>query len=359
MTDKPVGPLRQRMIEDMTVRHFKEKVQKDYIRHVQNFKDFLGRSPDTATSEDLRLFQLHMTRNHVGAPSINCAIVALRFFFKVTLERPDLVRHLTFVHEPRKLPVVLSPEEVARLLEAAPGVKYKAALSVAYGAGLRVSEVVSLKISDIDSTRMMLRVEHGKGGKDRQAMLSPRLLELLRDWWRIARPQVWLFPGRDPINPMSTRQLNRACHAAAHMAEITKRVTPHTLRHSFATHLLEQNIDIRVIQVLLGHAKLDTTALYTRIATSTIRDIMSPLDRLTPLQSGRRPALGLITGSRAQRWGRDPASPRRSLRVQRSAHVPVGNTLSLNATVCGCPPTLIGQKLGTRRAWARETIITY
>jgi integrase/recombinase XerD len=245
-----ISPLRQRMIEDMTVRHFKEKVQKDYIRHVQNFKDFLGRSPDTATSEDLRLFQLHMTRNHVGAPSINCAIVALRFFFKVTLERPDLVRRLTFVHEPRKLPIVLSPEEVARLLEAAPGVKYKAALSVAYGAGLRVSEVVSLKVSDIDSTRMMLRVEQGKGGKDRHAMLSPQLLELLRDWWRIARPQVWLFPGRDPIDPMSTRQLNRACHAAAHMAEITKRVTPHTLRHSFATHLLEQNIDIRVIQVL-------------------------------------------------------------------------------------------------------------
>ena len=254
MTDKPVSPLRQRMIEDMTVRHFKEKVQKDYIRHVTNFKDFLGRSPDTATSEDLRLFQLHMTRNHVAAPSINCAIVALRFFFKVTLERPDLVRHLTFVHEPRKLPIVLSPEEVARLLEAAPGVKYKAALSVAYGAGLRVSEVVSLKISDIDSKRMMLRVEQGKGGKDRHAMLSPRLLELLRDWWRIARPQVWLFPGRDPINPMSTRQLNRACHAAAHMAEITKRISPHTLRHSFATHLLEQNIDIRVIQVLFETA---------------------------------------------------------------------------------------------------------
>ena len=171
-------------------------------------------------------------------------------------------------------------------MEAAPGVKYKAALSVAYGAGLRVSEVVSLKVSDIDSKRMMLRVEPGKGGKDRHAMLSPQLLELLRDWWRIARPRVWLFPGLDPINPMSTRQLNRACHAAAQMAEIAKRVSPHTLRHSFATHLLEQNIDIRVIQVLLGHAKLDTTALYTRVATNTIRDVMSPLDRLTPLKSG-------------------------------------------------------------------------
>jgi site-specific recombinase XerD len=247
---------------------------------------FLGRSPDTATNEDLRRFQLHLTENRAGAPIINSTVSALRFFFTVTLGRADAARHLTFVHEPRKLPVVLSPEEVARLLEAAPGVKYKAALSVAYGAGLRVSEVVSLKVSDIDSKRMMLRVEQGKGGKDRHAMLSPQLLELLRDWWRIARPQVWLFPGLDPINPMSTRQLHRACHAAAQMAEIAKRVSPHTLRHSFATHLLEQNIDIRVIQVLLGHAKLDTTALYTRVATNTIRDVMSSLDRLTPLKSG-------------------------------------------------------------------------
>jgi len=206
--------------------------------------------------------------------------------FQVTLERPDLVRHLTFVHEPRKLPIVLSPEEVARLLEGGArrqiqGCAQRRLWCRPARFGSRLAEV-----SDIDSKRMMLRVERGKGDKDRHAMLSPHLLELLRDWWRIARPQVWLFPGLDPINPMSTRQLNRACHAAAHMAEITKRVTPHTLRHSFATHLLEQNIDIRVIQVLLGHAKLDTTALYTRVATNIIRDVMSPLDRLTPLQSG-------------------------------------------------------------------------
>src|ERR1700730_11415105 len=266
MLEKPISPLRQRMIDDLTARRFKEKVQKDYVRHVRTFTAFLGRSPDRATSEDLGRFQLHLAQQQISAGSINAAIAALRFFFTVTLERPDLVRPLTTVNEPRRAPVVLSEEEVARLLEAAPGVKYKAALSVAYGAGLRVSEVVSLKVSDIDSNRMMLRVEQGKGGKDRHAMLSPQLLELLRDWWRIARPQVWLFPGLDPINPMSTRQLHRACHAAAQMAEIAKRVSPHTLRHSFATHLLEQNIDIRVIQVLLGHAKLDTTALYTRVA---------------------------------------------------------------------------------------------
>ena len=262
MSEKPISPLRRRMIEDMTVRNFVEKTRNDYIRHVRSFTAFLGRSPDTATPEDLRRFQLHQTQTGVRAPSINGSVAALRFFFTVTLDRPEMARHLTFVREPRKMPAVLSPEEVARLLEAAPGVKYKAALSVAYGAGLRVSEVATLKVSDIDSERMMLRVEQGKGRKDRHAMLSPVLLDLLRDWWRIARPTAWLFPGRDPVQPISTRQLNRACHAAAVMAEITKRVSPHTLRHSFATHLLEQNTDIRVIQVLLGHSKLETTALY-------------------------------------------------------------------------------------------------
>jgi integrase/recombinase XerD len=280
MTDECISPLRQRMIEDMSLRNFGEKTQKDYIRAVKNLTAFLQRSPDTASNEDLRLFQLHLAENRVGAPTINSTVSALRFFFTVTLDHAAAVRHLTFVHEPRRLPVVLSPEEVARFLEAAPGVKYKAAFSVAYGAGLRVSEVAALKVSDIDSKRMMLRVDQGKGRKDRHAMLSPVLLELLRDWWRIARPTAWLFPGRDPLKPMSTRQLNRACHAAADMAEITKRVSPHTLRHSFATHLLEQNTDIRVIQVLLGHAKVDTTAIYTHIATNTIRAVMSPLERL-------------------------------------------------------------------------------
>jgi integrase/recombinase XerD len=281
MTDECISPLRRRMIEDMTVRNFAPKTQHDYIRAVTNLTRFLGRSPDTAIAEDLRRFQLHLTESGVRAPTINFTVTALRFFFTVTLDRADAIKHLTFVAEPRKIPVVLSPEEVARFLEAVPGVKYKAAFSAAYGAGLRVSEVAALKVSDIDSERMLLRIEQGKGHKDRYAMLSPVLLELLRDWWRIARPKVWLFPGRDPLQPMSTRQLNRACHAAADMAEITKRVSPHTLRHSFATHLLEQNTDIRVIQVLLGHAKVDTTALYTHIATNTIRAVMSPLERLS------------------------------------------------------------------------------
>jgi site-specific recombinase XerD len=285
MTKQAISPLRQRMIEDMAIRKFAPKTQHDYVQRVKDFAAFLGRSPDLAQPEDVRRFRLHLASIGAHAPKINATVSALRFFFNVTLDRPELAKHLSFMHEPRKVPVVLSPEEVARFLEAAPNVKYKAALSVAYGAGLRVSEVVALKVSDIDSERMMLRVEQGKGRKDRHAMLSPVLLALLRDWYRIGRPQGWLFPGLKPASPMTTRQLTRACHAAADMAEIAKRVTPHTLRHSFATHLLEQNIDIRVIQVLLGHAKLETTALYTRVATNTIREVMSPLDRLTPLTS--------------------------------------------------------------------------
>jgi site-specific recombinase XerD len=257
---------------------------------------FLGRSPDTATAEDLRRFQLHQSEAGVGTPMLNGAVSALRFFFTTTLDRPDLARRLTAVRRPCKLPEVLSPEEVTLLLEAAPGPKYKAAFSTAYAAGLRVSEVVALKVSDVDSARMMLRIEQGKGRKDRHAMLSPQLLALLRDWWREGRrlgvmlPNGWLFPGRLPVNPMSPRQLNRVVHAAADAAGIKKRVSPHTLRHSFATHLLEQDIDIRVIQVLMGHAKLDTTALYTRVARTTIGTVTSPLDRLVPLAASRERA---------------------------------------------------------------------
>src|SRR4029450_10730966 len=254
--------------------------QHDYVQRIKNFTAFLGRAPDTASFEDVRRYQLHLAGRGVGVATLNQTVATLRFFFRVTLKRHEIVEHTTFIHEPRKLPVVLSPEEVARLLNAAPGLKYKAALSVAYGAGLRAAEVVSLKVSDIDSKRMIIRVEQGKGGKDRNVMLSPSLLNLLRTWWKAARPQGWLFPCRDPAQPMTTRQLNRACHAAAQMAEINKRVSLHTLRHSFATHLLEQNIDVRVIQVLLGHAKLDTTALYTRVATKTIREVMSPLEHI-------------------------------------------------------------------------------
>jgi integrase/recombinase XerD len=280
MTDQTISPLRRRMIEDMTIRKFAERTQEAYIRAVKNFSAFLGASPDTASAEDLSCYRLHLVASGAGVPTINNSLTALRFLFLVTLRKPAVVLDMPFVREPRRLPVVLSPEEVARLLDAAPGLKYKAALSVAYGAGLRASEVISLKVSDIDSARMVIRVEQGKGRKDRYVMLSEHLLELLRAWWKAGRPQGWLFPGQNPVNPLTPRQLNRACHAAAQMAEIDKPVSLHTLRHSFATHLLEQKTDIRVIQVLLGHQKLDTTALYTRVALKALGQVTSPLEHL-------------------------------------------------------------------------------
>jgi len=258
-------------------------VQNDYIRHVKNFTIFLGRSPDTATPEDLRGFQLHQRDTGVQPPTMNGAVSALRFFLVTTCNQPDMARHLKIVKQPQKLPVVLTPEEVLLLLESAPGPKYKAALGVAYGAGLRVSEVANLKVTDIDRARMVLRIEQGKGRRDRNGMLSPRLLELLQEWWLIGQPTTWLFPGRDPLLPITTRQLYRVVRDTAAAVGIQKRVSPHTLRHSFATHLLEQGVDIRLIQVALGHSKLDTTARYAHVASKVLRDMVSPLDRLGPL----------------------------------------------------------------------------
>jgi integrase/recombinase XerD len=292
--DKPISPtagssLRQRFIEDMTVRGFSDKTRRSYIRIVEGFATFLGRSPHTATAEDIRQFQVHQSELGMHAPAMNGNVAALRFFFTQTLDRPDLSRKLIRLRYPRKLPSVLSAEEVARLLAATKCLKHRAALSVAYGAGLRVAEVASLKVGDIDSARMLIRVERGKGGRSRHALLSPDLLTLLRAWWQEGRhqgvmlPGGWLFPGQDPSKPITTRQLGRVVEEAAQTAELTKHVSPHTLRHSFATHLLEDGTDIRVIQVLLGHAKLDNTALYTRVATRTVRTVTSPLDKIVAL----------------------------------------------------------------------------
>ena len=292
---QPVSPLRQRMLEDMAMRGLHQETQRNYLRSVRSFAAFLKRPPDTATADDIRRFQVHQAESGVQPQSVNCSVSALRFFFTVTVARPDLSRCFVIVRYPQKLPMVLNVEEVGRLLEMAPGAKYRAALGTAYGAGLRVSEVASLKVGDIDSTRMLIRVEQGKGRKDRNAMLSPQLLRLLRLWWRegkrrgVMLPGGWLFPGQNALEPISTRQLNRAVHEAAEAAGIKKRVSPHTLRHSFATHLLEQDVDIRVIQVLLGHFKLDTTALYARVATKTIRAVTSPLENLRLLMEGNDP----------------------------------------------------------------------
>jgi len=285
MSEKPISPLRARMVEDMTVRNFVPATQREYIRAVKKLAAFLKRSPDTATADDLRAFQVHLSETGARPGVINATVTALRFFFNVTVGRPETTRLLAFVYEPKKLPRVLPPEHVLRMLEAAQSPKSKAMLSVAYGAGLRAMEVVTLKVASIDSQRMLIRVEQGKGRRDRSAMLSPQLLELLRDWYRIARPSIYLFPGRDKVSPMTPRQFNRIVHEAARLAGLPAWVSPHTLRHSFATHLLEQNIDVRVIQVLLGHANLDSTARYTHVATNIIRGVMSPLDRLTPLRN--------------------------------------------------------------------------
>jgi site-specific recombinase XerD len=276
------------MIDDMRMRKMGGRTQIAYIRAVRRLAAFLKRSPDTATADDLRRFQLHLVDTGTSPTTINGTLSGLKFFFDVTLGRGELMVKMQPVPQPRKLPVVLSCEEVARLIAAAPNLKSQAALSVAYGTGLRAGEVIALKVTDIDSTRMTLRVEQGKGRKDRYAMLSPVLLERLRAWWRVGHaqgkilPNGWLFPGMDPTDPVTARQLNRAIHAAAERARIDKRVSMHTLRHSFATHLLEQKVDIRVIQVLLGHKRLETTALYTHVATEVLRKVISPLENLPP-----------------------------------------------------------------------------
>ena len=290
MTERSISPLRQRMIEDMTVRGFTARTQRGYIAAMKRFTAFLGRRPDQATVEDLRRFQVQMRSEGASATSMNAAVSALRFFFGVTLGRSDASVGMTTVRQPRRLSVILSPEEVARLLDAAPSLKAKAALSVSYGAGLRASEVVLLKTTDIDSSRQVIRVEQGKGRKDRYAMLSPDLLALLRAWWRAGRakgvmlPGGWLFPGQNPVNHLTTRQLNRMVHAATEAAEIDKHVSLHSLRHCFATHLLEQKVDIRVIQVLLGHKKLDTTAHYSRVDSRMLKAVKSPLEQLAARQ---------------------------------------------------------------------------
>jgi integrase/recombinase XerD len=286
MPDSNTSPLRQRMLDDMALRKLSEKTQIQYVRAVKRFTRFFGQSPDLASPEDLRRFQKHLVDEGVSATTINATITGLRFFFEVTLDRPGALKKMSPLRAPQRLPTVLTVDEVKRLLEAAPNLKAQAALSVAYGAGLRASEVVHLKISDIDSERMIIHVEQGKGQRDRNAMLAPPLLKLLRRWWQEAHrngkmlPGGWLFPGMDPVDPLSTRQLNRFVKFAADAAKIDKRVSMHTLRHSFATHLLEQKVDIRLIQVLLGHQKLNNTARYAHVATRTLTEIDSPLEAL-------------------------------------------------------------------------------
>jgi integrase/recombinase XerD len=291
-----VTPLRHRMIEDMNGRKLCAGTQRGHIHSCKRFAAFLNRSPDTATSEDIRRFQLHLAETGVSICNRNRIMTGLRFLFRVTLRRLDLANEVYHIREPQKIPLVMSPDETRRLLAVASNLKVRTLLSLGYGCGLRASEVVRLKVKHIDSAQKIIRIEQSKGRKDRNVMLSPETLGLLRQWWQV-RPsrydagalvaERWLFPGNRHGKPMTTRQLSRLFHQAAEAAGIKKAVTLHALRHSFATHLLERGTDIRIIQALLGHDKLDTTARYTRVATGMIAGIESPLDLLS--QPRRKP----------------------------------------------------------------------
>lgn len=275
------SPLRRRMIEDMTVRNLSPATQRSYVHAVSKFSRFFGRSPDRLGLEDVRTFQVHLVAMGVSWGALNQTVCALRFFYGVTMGQPELPERIPYARQPRSLPVVLGADEVVRFLEAVSGLKTRTALTTAYAAGLRAAEAARLKTTDIDSGRKVIRVERGKGGKDRYVMLSAQLLTILRTYWRLARPITWMFPGRDETRPIDPQTLHAACRSACAAAGLDKRVTVHTLRHSFATHLLEAGTDIRIIQVLLGHSNLSTTARYTRVANHTISRTVSPFDRLT------------------------------------------------------------------------------
>ena len=282
MTDATaaVSPLRRRMIDDMSLRNLSPATQQSYLYAVARFSRHHGRSPDRLDIEDVRAFQVYLVSQGISWPALNQTVCALRFFYGVTMNRAEMPERIAYARTPRKLPVILSADEVVRLLEAVSSLKARAALTTAYAAGLRASEAVSLKVSDLDSDRMLIQIRHGKGARDRTVMLSPQLLRILRTYWRLARPETWLFPGRGD-KPIDVAVLHSACRSAVKAAGLVKRVSVHTLRHSFATHLLESGVDVRIIQVLLGHSDLSTTARYTQVATTTISKTQSPFDRLT------------------------------------------------------------------------------
>jgi len=277
---KPISPLRQRMIDDMKIRNMSPNTQYIYISAVARFSVYHRRSPDKLGLEDIRDYHLHLVSRKLKPTTINPIMGALRFFYGKTLGQKHIVDEIPYARLADSLPAVLSREEVERFLKTVRNLKMRTAFITIYAAGLRVSELVALTSRDIDSTRMVIAIRHGKGGKDRYVMLSEQLLGILRDYWKRTKPTHWLFPGPDPLQPVTTRSLQRVFHAAAEAAGFDKNVTVHTLRHSFATHLLEQKVDIRVIQGLLGHRNINSTTRYTRVAVDTIRQIQSPLEQL-------------------------------------------------------------------------------
>jgi integrase/recombinase XerD len=283
-------PLRQRMLEDMRLRNFSPETQRSYIHYVAGFAKYFGRSPEGLGVEAIREYQLYLIEERKLSPvSVNCFTAAAQFLYLTTLELPWSKSHFPRQHVPGKLPVVLSPTEVAIFFKHIAVIKFRAALMTCYGAGMRMSEVVHLRVEDIDSSRMLIRVREGKGAKDRYTMLSPKLLELLRLYWRFQRPPEWLFPATKPTRHVSASTIQQVCREAAHLAGFSKRVTAHTLRHSFATHLLENGTDVRIIQSLLGHARIETTAHYTAVTRKTVAATASPLDALPELRRPGRP----------------------------------------------------------------------
>jgi integrase/recombinase XerD len=281
-------PLRQRMIEDMRLRNFAPRTIHVYVERVAAFAKHFGKSPDRLGPADVRAYLLYLVnQKHASWSYYNQALAALRLLYRVTLGKPWVLHGIVCPKQPKKLPVVLSPAEIAQFFEAIPNLKHRAILMTAYAAGLRVSEVVSLRVDDIDSQRMVIRIRQAKGRKDRYVMLSPRLLEILRQYWKAARPGRHLFPGQDPERPLHTGTVQRVCRDARRAAGLGKHVTVHTLRHSFATHLLEAGTNIRTIQILLGHKSLRTTAVYTHVSAATLEATQSPLDRLASPEEGR------------------------------------------------------------------------
>lgn len=277
-------PLRQRMLEDMGIRNLAQTTQDQYILCVAVFARHFGRSPDRLGPEEIRTFQIHLIEEKkLAASSLNVYVAALRFLYQVTLQRDWDIRVLPYARRPKKLPVILSREEMARLFQAVRDLKYRIVLMTLYGAGLRVAEVTHLKVADIDSGRMVLRVVQGKGHKDRYVILSPRLLAQLRTYWSDYRPVDWLFSNHRNDGPLPISTVQTVCHLARQDAGLAKEVTPHTLRHCFATHLLEAGTDLRTIQVLLGHRSPSTTALYTHVALQNLQNVRSPLDLLPDL----------------------------------------------------------------------------
>jgi len=280
-TAKPISALRRRMIEDMTIRNLSPTTQRSYIHAVEGYSRYFGRSPDRLGLEDVRAYQVHLAGKGIAWATLNQIVCALRFLYGVTLGQEAVPERIPYARKRATLPDVLNRDEVVRFLEAVPSLKCRAALTTAYATGMRVSEVVAVEVRNIDSGRMVIRIEHGKGGKDRYVMLSAQLLGILRAYWKLTRPQRFLFPGRDPDTAVNVTVLHAACRSAYAAAGIAKKVSVHTLRHSFATHLLEQGTDIRIIQALLGHNNLSRTARYTRVGGHTIGTTESPLDRLS------------------------------------------------------------------------------